>query len=199
MGIDYGTVDPATGDFEHADRFASVGGFYHLVHVMSHFRPMLWGMREHGEELRQMIDSLDEWLAGFVGPRREESEAAFARYCAFTTSVADEMKNDPERQLLNPATLDHMYADPSMFDAEVCALFGRMIMLEEPIEPDDAGWFSNYGGAFGGLFKGAMAEMRRGGDEESAAAVGAALATLEPLRDFAERCANEGKAMVFSP
>ncbi len=198
MGIDYGLYNSETDETEIEEHFATVGGFYNVAQVLSFLVPYLDPKNVPDEEFKEAFAPVWEWFQGYIGEDLETAMSYFQSYCVFTTGMAKQMYEDPERKPEDPHALDHLIADPDDFAPETQALLGRLFLSGDPLLPDDAYPLTSMGSALLGLMDLMVEQAEAENDTDTIAVFNAADDCLRPFVEYCREKAELGRAVGFT-
>lgn len=188
MTIDIGFIEG--GELDKPEQFLSVGRFYNLAQVLGI-------VVEHAHNIDN--EQMKEWMAPFieyVGQDRMHSEEQFAKYCAFTTSVAAALQTRDDVEI-SEVELDTLRAEPGDFHEDVRAFLGRLILSGEATAPEQADQITSFVGVSCALI--AAMKKNEADKPDVIEALDAAFEDMGKLGGYCEASVENKRPFGFSP
>ncbi len=199
MGFDLGYIEEGTDDFIIEERFANVEGFYNMIRVLGVALPVLRQMPlPEDRKMAQVAREVFRWFDDYIHTNRKNWLEEFADYCDFTNYTADDLMKRMPPPPHRRSEIDALRADPEEFDPDLRAFFGRLILFEQPIEPDLAEKVVFLGRGLLAVLEAMAEQYQSTGDKASLEATQICDSCFRTFIDFCEAKAQEGKKVYIN-
>jgi hypothetical protein len=206
MGIDFGIYNAGTEEFVIEGQFCDLGGFFNLCQMLGYAGEMLRAVvsseecLEENPEMAQAGREAFDWFDQYGEECQEDALAAFENYTVFCRETAANALKESEVEGSHEGLEALSELTAEAFDPQIRALFGRLIFMQEDVTPEAGGGFAFWVHILLGVMKGFSQQFKESKEEEEqmvALAMDSAVGCLEPLIEFAEKCAEEEVVFQF--